>query len=277
MRRWVVAMLVGVLTAASAHGGTYYEAKTSADGGRGAEYQSATVKAWVDGDNAKVEFVQTRNPLLAEGGYLLSRDGGATVYFVNPKEKTYAIFDPAAMAQMMGGISKMIDLKVSNLSVEKLEESIGQPLLGMPTKYYKYRTTYTTATKILGMRGETRTEQIQQIWAAPGLIGAAFGVWLKKEPPATGDPEFDKLVRAEVGKVEGVPLKMITTTTTTEAKKGRTETTTITMEVTNLQVIPVAASTFELPRDYREVSLVPGAGEGEDNPLSKVFGGKKKG
>lgn len=281
MKRYIATFFAGAVIAASAFAGTYYEAKTTTQGGKGADAQRATVKAWVDGDAAKIEFVQSGNPLLQEGGYLVTRDGGETVYFVNPKDKTYAAFDMRGMMQFAGGAMKMVNMKISNPTVEKLEEKPGPPIVGLPTTYVKYRTTYTMSMSIMGFKSENKTDQVQEVWATPELAARAFGVWLRKEPPSLGDEEFDKLMRMEMGKVKGVPLKMITTTTTTDTKKGRTETTTTTMEVTTLQVVPVPASTFEIPASYTETQLLPMGGqegeEGEGNPFSKMFGGKKKG
>lgn len=281
MKKVIVVVVGGVVSVASAFAGTYYESKTSSEGGKGADAQRAIVKGWVDGDSAKVEFIESGNPLLQAGGYLVTRDGGETVYFVNPKEKTYASFDTRGMMQFAGGAMKMVNLKVSNPVVEKLEEKPGPPLLGLPTTYAKYRTTYTMTMSVMGFKSENRTEQVQEVWATPELVSKAFGVWLRKEPPSMGDEQFDKLMKMEMGKIKGVPLKMITTTTTTDAKKGRTETTTITMEVTTLQMVPVPESTFVIPANYTETQLLPmGGQEGDEegaNPLGKLFGGKKKG
>lgn len=280
MKRYVVTILTGVLIAASASAGIYYEAKTTAQGGRGADAQRATVKAWVDDDNAKVEFVETGNPLLSAGGYMLTRDGGETMYFVNPKDKTYAKYDVKAMMQFAGGMTKMVNLKITNPRVEKLEERPGGVVLGMPATYYKFRTTYGSSMSVMGFKSESQTETVQEMWVVSELLGRAFGTWLRKEPPSMGDPEMDKLIALEMGKVQGVPLKMVTTSTVTESKKGRTETTTVTMEVTKLEKVPVPESTFVIPANYTETQLMPlgeGGQEGDDNPFSKMFGGKKKG
>ncbi len=281
MKRSAATLIVGVLSVTSAFAGFYYESKTSTQGGKGAEAQRATVKGWVEGNNAKVELVQSGNPLLQEGGYLVTRDGGDTVYFVNPKEKTYAVYDLRGVMQFAGGAMKMVNMKITNPTVEKLEEKPGPVLLGLPTTYVKYRTTYNMSMSVMGFKSENKTEQVQEVWATPELVAKAFGVWLRKEPPVTGDEELDKLMKMEMGKINGVPLKMITTTTTTDTKKGRTETTTVTMEVTTLQAVPVPESTFEIPASYRETQLFPMGGkegeQGEENPFAKMFGGKKKG
>jgi hypothetical protein len=113
------------------------------------------------------------------------------------------------------------------------------------------------------------------------LLDAGFGIWLRRAAgsPATGD--FDALMKTEMQKMSGFPLKRLTVTTTTD-KKGKQETTRTLMEVTEMKVEPVPASAFEIPPDYTETQLLP-TGEGEEggqsgnNPLAKLLGGKNKG
>jgi len=52
----------------------------------------------------------------------------------------------------------------------------------------------------------------------------------------------------------GVPLKMVTTTITTD-EKGKQETSTATMEMLNFTKTNVPASTFEMPAGYTEIQM----------------------
>ena len=268
-----VALVAGILFAVTARAGVYYEAKTVAEGGKGVDQENTTVKAWVSGDAAKVEFVASNNPMLEPGAYLLTRDAGNTLYLVNPKDKTYAKYDLDAMMSMAGGVMKMMNLEVSEVKVEKLEEHPGTPVAGIPTVYSKYRTSYRQTMSFMMMKQDNRVEEINEVWSAPSLVEKALGVWLKPTPKKTGVESFDRLIAAEMSKIPGFPLKVRTVTTTTD-KKGKTQTTTVTMEVTTLQAMPVPESTFALPADYKEVSLLPtGEGEGGENPF---FGGRRR-
>lgn len=267
-----------VIAAVPALAGVYYEARTSGEG-KGTEVQSAVVKAWVSGDKTKVLFESTGNPMMKPGGYLVTIGGGDTLYFVNPKDKTYSKWDTDAMMQMAGGIAKMMKMEITEAKVEKLEEKPGELVAGMPTIYYKFRTTYRQTIKFVMMSQDNRVEQIHELWAAPELMEKALGVYLRKTPPKTVSEDFNRLLALEFEKVKGIPLKSRLVTTSKD-KKGATETTVVTMEVTKFQVMPVPDSTFAIPADYREVDLFPageqGEGEGEENPMAKLFGGKKK-
>jgi hypothetical protein len=252
--------------------GYYFESKTTGEG-QGAQTQSMVAKGWVSGENMKVLLEASGNPMAPSGSYLLSHDAGKTTYLVNPKEKTYAKWDMDALMGMVGAVGSMIKWEFSDIKVEKLAEGPGEPVAGIPTQYYKFRTTYRQKVQILMMKQDAQVEKIDEIWAAPQLVEKALGVYLRKTPPKTGNESFDKFVAMEFAKVQGIPLKMRSVTTTKDSK-GKTDTQVVTMEVTTFQSLPVPDSTFALPADYKEVELFPGAGDG-DNPMSKLFGGKK--
>ena len=127
-------------------------------------------------------------------------------------------------------------------------------VVGLPTTHYRYHTSYSMTMAFMGMKKESKIDQVEDIWAAPQLTEAAFGVWLRKGPPKTGDEQLDALISAEMGKLHGVPLK----------------------------TVPIPDATFMLPAGYTETQLFPtgeesGQGKSEENPLAKLFGGKKKG
>ena len=279
-RRIALAVATVLVMAAPSFAGVVYSAKTTGEGAKGAEAQSSTVRAWVSEGNAKVLFEASQNPMTESGSYLITKDGGQTIYLVNPEDKTYAKWDLEAMMQLATGAMKMVNLKITDPKVEKLAEGLGVPILGVPTTHYKFRTSYGMQMKFFGMSQSNTIVQDEEIWAAPSLLDAGFGIWLRKTPPKSGDKDFDALMKSEMQKMTGFPLKRITVTTTTD-KKGKQETTRTTMEVTELKMQPIPGSTFEIPADYKETELVPtGEGEegqqGSENPLAGLFGKKKK-
>lgn len=271
-----LAVLALAALAAPAISGVYYEARTSAEG-KGTEAQNATVKGWVSGEKAKVLFESTGNAMVQKGSYLLTTDGGQTLYLVNPKDKTYSKWDMDAMIQMAAGITKMMKMEITEGSLEKLEERPGEVIVGLPTTYYKFRTHYRQTMKFMMINQDNRVEEIHELWAAPDLVEKALGVYLRKTPPKTVSEDFNRSMAVEFEKVKGIPLKS-RIVTTVQDKKGAKQTTTVSMEVTKLQVMPVPDSTFEIPAGYKEVALLPTGedSEGEENPMSQLFGGKKK-
>jgi len=169
---------------------------------------------------------------------------------------------------------KMMNMKFSDPKVEALGSEPDGVIAGMPTVHYRFRTTYSMSMSFMMMKKNSKVVKDEEIWAAPKLVEAALGIWLRKAPPKTGNEELDALVKAEMGKVQGFPLKRKTVTVSTD-EKGKVETNAVTMEVTELQATAIPDSTFEIPSDYKETSMFGGEGD-ESNPMAKMMGGKKK-
>lgn len=278
MSKRIVILTVLVLTLASgAWAGMVFTSTTTSEGGKGAQQASSKVKGWANGDQAKIEFLESGNPMLAAGNYLITTNGGKEVFLVNPKEKTYAKWDMEGMMQMAGGAMKMMNMKFSDPVVERLGEEPDGLVAGMPTVHYKFRTTYSMSMSFMGMKTNSKSVQEEDVWSAPKLVEMALGIWLRKAPPKFGDENLDKLVKAEMDKIQGFPLKRVTVRSTTN-EKGKTEVTKMTMEVTSLEMATVPDSTFVIPAGFKETNLFGGTGEeGKDgeNPFAKLMGGKK--
>jgi len=273
----VLGVVVLLVFAAHSFAGVYYVAQTTAEGGKSAEKQNMVVKAWASGDGGKVVFEESENPMMGKGTYIITKDGGKTMFLVDPKEKTYMKWDLESMMGLLGGAMKMMNLKFTDPKVEALGEEPDGLVAGVPTVHYRFRTTYAMSMSFMMMKKNSKVVKDEEIWAATKLADAALGIWLRKTPPKTGNEDMDKLIKAEMGKVQGFPLKRRTVQTSTD-EKGNKEVTTITIEVTELQMVPVPDSTFEIPSDYKETSLA-GTGKGEQgeesNPLLKMLGPKK--
>ena len=184
-------------------------------------------RMWVDGDFGKVLFEEKKkdNPL-GNGNYLLTRDGGATVYLVNPKEKTYSVFDIGKALGVLGSLSEatggMISITFSDGYGEIMGDAPGEPILGYSTHniVVRHGFTLTTEMKMLGRKTVRKMDTRTEAWVASDLTDTALNLWLRKGPPTTGDPEMDTALRAAMIPLDGFPLKTISVTTTTD-KKGR--------------------------------------------------------
>lgn len=270
-----MAVLVCVLAAAPAEAAVRYEAQTSIET-EGQKPQRTVVEAWVDGPNAKIVFAESGVPTFQKGQYLLTTDGGQTVFLVDPKEKTYAQWDLAALLQAFGAIMQsiqpLVNLEIDNVEVVKVGEEAGPALHGLATTHRTYRMEYDMAIRIMGMNRANHVETVQETWSTGEIGDAGFGVWLRNVP-TTGFEDLDRLVTAEMATATGFPLKTVAVTTTTPQKGGRESTSTTTMEVIALDRSAAApAGGFELPAGYERVDT---ATEGEEaNPLGAIFGRK---
>jgi hypothetical protein len=249
------------LAAAPVFAGFHYKSTTHMENtqARG-PLNDMQVEGWADGGKSRVEFRESSNPILKRGSYLIAKDSGKTVFLVNPEDKTYMAWDVESMlggmGNMMNGVGALLKIEISDPKVEKISEEDGGTLLGYPTRHVRYRTSYSMTMKVLG-RGNTNDVVIDQdLWMAPKLLDPALGVWLRT--PRTGNEQIDKLIKAEMGKIQGIPLKTISVNTSTDKKRGSTQVTKTTTEVTQIDpAAKVPASSFEIPAGYRETQLMP--------------------
>lgn len=244
--------------AAWADKGFHYVATTETTGTQMKKPDRLIVESWVEGPNAKIAFTEVgaANPLLEEGKYLLTNDGGETIYLVDPKENTHARFDLSQILGMAGSVmdSDLINMDVSNHRVEELESRGGPPMHGYDTRYRKYRTSYDLEMKIMGMKRADHYVMDNEVWSVDGLQAAGFQAWMR--PRKTGFDAVDKLLEGEIGKVKGFPFKTVTVTTSQGKKKNRTTTTTSTTVVDEFKESNIDNAIFVLNPDSREIQLV---------------------
>jgi len=150
-KRFTLGLIALACATVTAHAGWEYTAVTKAEGGKHSDMQDTKVHALVDGTKARIEFAESKNPLMGAGTYLLTTDAGKTARLVNPGEKCYSEWDMKKMMGMAGGIMGMMNMKVKDQKVEKLLEEKGPSLLGLPTTHYKFRTSYTMEISFMGM------------------------------------------------------------------------------------------------------------------------------
>ena len=245
------------LLAAPAQAATYFESSTTTEGQQGEQVVRA--RSWVDGDNAKVAFTESSLPGVPEGAYLLTNDGGRTLYLVNPEEKTYMLWDLSqmlgALGTVMQGMGPLFKISVTEPKVEKLADEAGEKILGYDTHHYRFRTTYGMEMRVMGMGQASDVETVVDTWTSSALADPGFGAWLRRDPPRTGIADLDKLMDAQIAQgIEGVPLRMRTVSTSRD-KKGRETVTTTNMEVTTIRDEAPPAGAFALPQGYEKVEM----------------------
>lgn len=277
LRTATLAFLATSVLSAPAFAGLVFTQEIQGEG-EAAKFQNMTMHTSIDTGGAKMEIVSSGSPLLTAGSYLLVRPDDDAMMLVNPKEKTYASFDIAAMMgsmnQMMGGMGGAggeggIQMSFSDPIVEKLLEEDGGTLLGRATKHYRWRTRYTmTLAMPMGMSMEMATDQTQDVWVAdieidPKIMRSFASMGTGASLP----PEFQKLVEAAQQQQKGFPLKTVTVSSTKSTGKGAMaammaraagdgdKPQTSTMTVTELKEESVPASTFAIPAGYSETEL----------------------
>jgi hypothetical protein len=250
MRTGLIICSFLAITAITASAGVEFVAQTKSDGGG-----DVTVHAYVSGVRAKVVFVESQAEAYAVGDYMLSPDEGKTLYLVSPATRTYTKYDVQSMMAGMGGmvqgIRGLMKVNFEFPKIEKLLEEDGGLVAGLPTRHYRYRTSYMVSMHITGAK-KASTVIEEDIWTTDKLVDPALKVWLKQEPPSTGDEQVDKMIRAEMAKIQGFPLKRVTVTHTEDAQGEHT--TRSEMDVLRVKTVVVPPTAFAIPRGYREVA-----------------------
>jgi hypothetical protein len=220
----------------------------------GATSASTTVRGWVEGDKARIEFTASRDPLLRPGRYLLTLDGGQSVYLVDPTERTFSQWDGDAAVWTSGRTAAQ-----GVLSIEKLGEDDGGELVGLPTRHIRYRTSLPSAGGAAMRRGGT-TVVDEELWVASQLANAALGVWMRRAAADAGNREPAAAASLERERYGMFPLKRVAVTTTT-GSKGGSSVVKSTTTVTELSVEEVSPGTFKMGSGFREKPLSPASGE----------------
>ena len=115
--RHLIAAIV-LVSLAPAFAGLEFTTKTSDKSG-----MVTTAKGLVEGPKAKIEFVSGRGgPGMQKGNYMLSQDGGNTIYIVNPQEESYMKLDvdkvAATAGQFMNAAKGFMNMTASDPKVE---------------------------------------------------------------------------------------------------------------------------------------------------------------
>lgn len=287
LRSVMIAAATCGLAATTVSAGMRYESVTRTVGDKGKEVQEFKVTSWVDGERARIEFREAEGAAMAvpSDGYLITTDGGQHMVMVNPKDKQYMEWNLDAMLQTLGELQQatggMVKIDFSDATADYGGAAPGEEILGYPTTKHTMTTGYTLEMKVMGMTQRMTVKAETESWVTTALSAPGFGAWLRKTPPKTGDPDLDTLFQGLAGKVDGVVLRSVTHSTTTD-KKGRERHSTTTTEVQSIEEVATPDEMFEVPAGYEKVEMPSLAGASDDQGegsggmgdlFKKAFGG----
>jgi len=261
--------------------GWEFTSETRSTNDKGETIQKMVVESKVDGSNGKFIFSEAQgSPMGKTGNYLLTNDGGQTMFMVDPVNKSYMPFDMSQLMKMAGGmlnmVQGMVKMEFSEPQITVLEDKSGESIQGLSTHYRKTETTYEMKMKIIGMTRIMDVETLEESWTTTKLGDTAFGAWLRNDPAPTGNEDLDRLITVAMKATKGYPLKLIQTTTTTTWNKKKTKvkdksTTHTQTSVTGLSKKSIPAAQFKIPDDY---VLAEGQEQSGMGSLKDMFKGK---
>jgi hypothetical protein len=250
MKRLFVSLLVAVFAAPLLAGVTYdFSNVTSGKGG-----SEMSGKAAIEGASSRMDFVRGDRVLIPDGSVVISNDGGKTLIVINPKKKSYYKLELEGMmkgaAGAMQGMGGVMQMKISNESVDVRENGAGGDIEGFPTSKYTVTTTYDMSMKIMGMKNDQNIRMVSEIWATEKLP-VDYMTFVQQKGLKTGMADLDRLIAKQSAAMKGFPLKQIMTTTSTAAN-GKAQTTVMTLTVTNIAKATIGADQFEIPAGYKQ-------------------------
>jgi len=233
----------------------YYEATTTESLKEKSEPQVTRMRAWVDGPRARIELLEGTRRDLPKGSYLVTKDGGETVYLVHPKKKAYArwelddvIRDVAERLKQEGGLVK---LELSDVANETLLEEPAERILDLPSTHRRWRSGYTMKYSVLGIDQERREDSVRDVWFTDRVGGAGFDSLLQPRRLKTGHEGLDKVLAGKLGEARGFTLRSETVTKTRKGN-GEEQTRRARTEVTVLRQEAAPPAMFEIPQGYQE-------------------------
>ena len=271
-------LVLSLASAPAALAGIHYQQETTSSPDNAA---GMTAEVWIDQEKGRIEIRSSANPILPAGSYIVTQDGGRTFFLVDPEAETYSRFDVNAMlgaaGAMLDSLGGVVDFEFSQPQIEVLDEGAGDEVLGMSTRYLKQRVTYDMTIKVLGMKRSQQAESTTEMWIADIDSEHRIGMWLRTEPPRTGNAQLDEVIAAQSDFPEGVPLRTRTTTVSRQMnRKGEVKnesTSVVEMRVTSFEEVDTSGIDYSVPAGFAEVPMmVPGATDEEGgNPLSGLF------
>ncbi len=251
MRRILILLMIAA--ALPAWAGITYIAETRTILGAKSDSGDFRVQGWVSGNHARIEFLRSELPGLETGLYLVSADGGETVFLVNPHEKTFERWDIGGMvtnmANMMRAMRGEMKVRFEEPTVEKLLEEDGPQIQGMPTRHFRFRTSYKASLEMYD-HDTVSTVTEEDIWTTTAIAEPGVKIFLNRRS-SSGDEQLDRILEREMGKVPGFPLKHVTSTRM-ETKKQTTETRSE-MNVVEVKEVKTADALFEVPKGFEEL------------------------
>lgn len=253
-----------IFTVSLAQAGMIWQIDMKGDANKGET--NTVAKVWAQGGLVREEFVEVtgkvQNKMQAKGMWWLYKTGTNTVYIVDPEEKTWMGVQFDSLMNLMGTIGSLISMKITNIKSE-IQDLGTEKVLDYDCKHIAIVSSYDMEMKVLMMKMKSHTEKNKEIWSTNQLPMDEIAMSFREQSFKTGMKGLDSLVQIEVQNQKdlGFILKSVETQVTTDPK-GKEDKSTSTMNVTGIEVKELGAEVFEIPSDYKEISLdkLPGGG-----------------
>jgi hypothetical protein len=238
------------------------------------------------GDDAKLEILDASasggsDVFGGKGSYFIVRNGGQEMLLVDPSQKQYMKWDIATMfagmSKVLNAVGGLVKMQISDIKIDAQDMGAGETVQGYPTRHIRMVQNYTVSASMFGKTSKNRSETTTDYYFAPSLrianpfVTNSSQMAMLAQFDMFKNPDYQNQLKAANDKLpkNGVPLKTVTTTVTTD-EKGKSETSTAIMEMVNFKASNIPASTFAIPSDYKmiempklDASMAQGNGQGD--------------
>lgn len=230
-----------------------------------------TVKALYQNAKSRYTFHEQDNAEVGEGSYLLSLDGGKTVYFIDKNENTCHQWSNEefvkTLSQFLLKTTGRFNVKSSDLEISKVFEKPADPIHGLQTKHIRIKFHYTASYRYLLFKGRYRIDRLVDIWVTPEFGNIVTTPIFQAAWQHTGNDELDQHIQDVLGPDAIYRLRIETQQTRTDKKGKQTK-------VEALQFIRSITEVNDLPDDTFQV---PECHEVDSDQMKRKFEALLKG
>jgi hypothetical protein len=205
------------------------------------------------------EASKERGAMADKGGYILYDP--TSMMIVSPKDKQILKFTFDDLEKGLSALTANVPgmrIAITDVAVGFEKLGPGEPLLSMATTRYRVTQDYKIAMKVAFMNRNSTEHIVQEYWMADQKSGFAnpFARMGSMRPVGGGSfaELMSKTAEATARMGSGIPVKTLTTTTSTN-DKGEKTTNVATMEVTELKAGNVDDALLVPPADYQVMDM----------------------
>jgi hypothetical protein len=251
MRKLLLTAALALIVATPSFAGIQYEFMQKTTGNDPVTpTKDLTARATVDGPSTKIEFLS--GSIYPAGTYVLTTDAFRRLYYVDPSKQWFTEVNAAGIASSLGAAG----ITIENFKAETAQLPDQPVIAGAPTVHQRVTLTYDITVPMKSMPLTQHVQTEIDVWTTQ-KFGNLRNDFLERAL-RTGDPDLDRILEAEVARVEGFPMRQLVSTKTRYDLKVRsnlnaptTRTMTREMWVTSVRELDVPASTFVMPAGYR--------------------------
>jgi len=230
--------------------------------GKTKDYVALSGRAMVTSKAGRLDIDEAskeRGAMADKGGYILYDP--TSMMIVSPKDRQILKFTFEDLEQGMSALAANVPgmrIAVTDVAVNFEKLGPGEPLLGMSTTKFRVTQDYKLAMKVAFVNRNSSEHIVQEYWMADQKSGFAnpFARMGGMRPGGGGAfaELMTKTAEATAKMGNGIPVKTITTTTSTN-DKGEKTTNVATMEVTELKAGNVDDALLVAPSDYQVTDI----------------------